>query len=1046
MTIYPHASNIISHPLIYKSDGDININANTYNTLDGYNTIINDMLHKCNDVKLNNYNCLYVTSEKYNKDVISTQHDDIKSLVTSLSTISGYINSDGTFDNDKQTVYEIVFINDYICDIKYKDTTTTTTTTTTSTILSDVLYFKTPTTIRFGKNGHTYNNINTNWFENIFTTIPVANISLENTTCLYQNTSGGVLQTNQHANNNIISIQYNDDIENNGLQCNILTFKNQKTYSNYNSNGNYWNTSNFKSLENIQTGTWQEGGNQNITTVNEYFESEIYIQPGNNTFVTPNNLYPYEFININDTSFVKCGAHGGTTPALSDRIYTKRYNNIGDSTISICTWLSSCSGGDIWLDRYYNPILANTTVLNASSNVDKQLWEVYSDIDNLKYYGFFDKPSNLTITPNTEYTYYRLTKNDISDYILNQLHATYINNIKFNNKHNITQFSTNSHVFKNDFFGIISPIVNHNRFAISFDVDIYDWQQCEIYDLISSYSNDCGIRLYKNNVLTPILYTFTTSSVSIFNTKFEKIDEFTTDDEIKDVIKIGNFSYFAILHETSMSIYTLAGGIIKTFKYSKTNCINSNSKYIFVCYEESNKHCIDKIDKITFNKIKFHELSDIAFTPTFYYQSDDNVEYCSDTKIIQSAYVPGYGLFYIPDDDSWNSDVSYDYNILNNINKFLLLNTSTTRLNILNNGDTLFISSRKNEVIDSTTKIAYSYDALTMDDFCIFNNTIYLISTKSNTLYISDVERTNITQISLPIHTSGENINAYVYSTNEIKNNKYINQVFIILQGTSTTLEVYELKDNAFTLITKINNYLNYNFKHITGVQNLPTFTNQFTFEVVFKSNGIPNNLYSCVLDNILPGKHTILINISPIDGICDLYIDSDKYASLLEGNSNNTLTFSNNLLQDHILLGNSILSHGYNLASYIKNNDYLLNDIAISNIKLYNSPLNELDIYVNDSDEPFNERDIYINNLDGAEFADIVLTLPCGQKHEISQITKLFKHTVPGYKSTNFDIVVKNLNISEKNQKILTTAIKQYISNSLPVTVNLNEIQYKNY
>ena len=140
----------------------------------------------------------------------------------------------------------------------------------------------------------------------------------------------------------------------------------------------------------------------------------------------------------------------------------------------------------------------------------------------------------------------------------------------------------------------------------------------------------------------------------------------------------------------------------------------------------------------------------------------------------------------------------------------------------------------------------------------------------------------------------------------------------------------------------------------------------------------------------------------------------------------------SYNILQNQIIFGNTLLYNGGDLASYIQSSQYMLKDIEIGNIYVYNKCLSN--------------EEIRINALKFASLPNIILNIPCGQRCKITHIESFYKQSTPGYKSTNFDIIIKNLQLSDKNQMILSNAIKNYISKYLPATTQLEQVTFKNY
>ena len=197
------------------------------------------------------------------------------------------------------------------------------------------------------------------------------------------------------------------------------------------------------------------------------FEKEIIIEPGTVTFFnTPQEMYPYVKLNVNDSNLIDAGAIGGDTPITSDKLFKRaadyKYNtpwgapSDEETGIWLCTWLKSNIGRDwdaeteyrenllvvyeskvyralvdnvgkrpstnqkvwretndaphVWVDRYYNPeYFSAVEALEVKG-------QYYKYVDKFEYligalgaenHYVFDKISDLTFEPGCLYAYYR---------------------------------------------------------------------------------------------------------------------------------------------------------------------------------------------------------------------------------------------------------------------------------------------------------------------------------------------------------------------------------------------------------------------------------------------------------------------------------------------------------------------------------------------------------------------------------------------------------------------------------------------------------------
>jgi hypothetical protein len=268
----------------------------------------------------------------------------------------------------------------------------------------------------------------------------------------------------------------------------------------------------------LQTGNSQEGGNDNISLTYIWYDKDIKVVPGSDTyFVTPSSLYPFERLNINDSKFVANGAFGGKTPGLSDKIFLLREGTRNSNNGRyLCTWLS---GGDlsrqgIWLDRYYYPDFI--TKEQALSSYPVYAPSFYDSIDSLSTSdkqilsrrSFFDKQSDLCLLPNTRYYYSRISVDDINSQIASSFPSA-SGFTDFYNTENVKSFYNNQEIeydgTKYNVFSIAQEDKNNNSLTVSFDAYI-DPEKKYGYQLLGNLTNK-GFGVINDTAITPFIYT-----------------------------------------------------------------------------------------------------------------------------------------------------------------------------------------------------------------------------------------------------------------------------------------------------------------------------------------------------------------------------------------------------------------------------------------------------------------------------------------------------------------------------------------------------------
>lgn len=1044
MNIKKLKDTLVCNTLVYEYDNNVNINTTAINTQSNGTFLYNNILDNCKDIKINNYSCMFLTSsQSLTSNIQYSKSSTPNTFTTALSTISGFIKCD---DTELGTATAITYssnidnTNMFVVDCKQGTITHHNT-------LDDTLYYlnfnntivlsKEPVNgILFHKNNILHVKIGSKYNKFIVSNNDM-NISYTNSNMKYMNISGNVDVINNNTNNNLlINTQYTT-ISGDEFPCNILTYKNQKTYTNHDIFYNYWDTDSFIDADTLQTGTLQELGNTNIYNTNTFYNKDIEIQPGINSITIPSNIYPYTSLDINDTTFNKTGAFASKSPATSDRIYYNRYDRL-DNTVLLCTWLSGDGDNSIWVDRYYNPIKFHEQVMMQTA-ADKLVFDTYSRKIQLYNNGFFDKQSDLKIVPNQNLKYYHISTDDIDDYI-QSLNCVELNTITIKNYNTQNILTTNEFTLNGNTYGEVSTALNtNNNVAISYEGELFDWQN-DYYELFSSQSNNCGIRLYKPSPITPILHTYKIESdeqtihIKIYNLEFDLIDHIilhAQDDKIKNLQYLPDLQYFVLQLEKSVELYTLFGGIIAKFDYSHSIDINNNTddtndtddninkmvvrsvyatnEFIYILYSNNTlyKYDINSYERVSLNYIT----STIDESENNYKMiCEDNKTYIyNNTKT--DMYVPNYGLLYI----SNTSEVSGD----------ICIHTSPDTFSQANINNLQYITVQSNKYVDERNETMFTYHPIL--DFSIANDTIFCVA--SDVLVQTTLSRDSYDVFTLPIHSQGINDNVFVYNTFNVDSNIKTRTYIILANNKYNTGEIYEFIDNQFNFIKSIDISNDYNMYNLTGRKYNPCKELPLHLNINFKYDNNRIKKYTKQVEDIQSGKHIFLINVNVIDGVCQLFVDTEEKCNI-KIDSNYISTY--NILQNKLAFGNTLLYHGDTLASYTKNKTYLINNYTIGNVKVFSNALS------------FN--DIRILTLQNKTIPSIILNIPCGQRSSVSKINKVYKQTIPGYKSAHFDVIVKNLRLSNANQQKLTQLIKSYIANALPATTTLDNVTYKDY
>jgi hypothetical protein len=396
-------------------------------------------------------------------------------------------------------------------------------------------------------------------------------------------------------NNYLIYTQYSN-VTSNNLEANILMLKNQYSNTNYSFRGDYIvNNRNFnvpsvqfRSYNKMFTGNDQELGNYGINLNYEFYNTDYVIKSDSyNTLKTPETLYPYKKININDLNWNKSGAIAGDNPYMSDKIFHNK-DNLSFGKRYVCTWLYKNENGEsIWLDRYYNPeknsfatALESVFDISYADQISELMYKVldytqYYDVPDIynsideeynhtpqtvkdALYGMpiFDKVSDLTLIPNKEYIYYRVGNNFISS-IINSLSTNLIEDgiVLRNVNGGIKNVDSLIYEFDGSTYGYFDNYnlinkSNDHSFTILLTLKSDDWSKKFGYQIFGNLI-DKGIALISDPIVTPFILVQNGSKMYVYNTDFALLDSSESKSNsinvniIKDVYRTDHLNFYS---------------------------------------------------------------------------------------------------------------------------------------------------------------------------------------------------------------------------------------------------------------------------------------------------------------------------------------------------------------------------------------------------------------------------------------------------------------------------------------------------------------------
>lgn len=388
----------------------------------------------------------------------------------------------------------------------------------------------------------------------------------------------------------IIHHQYNKE---DGF--NFIPLKNNLTYKGNSVRGNNTNISDsdcpdvdYRIYTSINSGMNQEKGTDNIILNFTFVDQEYEVKDGEDLYFTiPEKslettnllepLWPYKYINLNDTKFIKNGAFGSNVPYFSDKV--KKLQNYNSNVYSyktdehgnyifdkdgnriiyqaqpnnetyLCSWLykKDHESKPVWLDRYYYPdFIERHEALKAESKFNQSFENIidknYIKGDKINYKDditgkihrntYFDKISDMVIEAGNTYRYQRVSSDMINE-VIEQIEPNRISTVISDSGQDIDLLD--EFLFDNEHYRKLSYDKWNNTNSINFNTDIYLSRKKRMGIQLFGTDYTDGFNIQNRKDLAPFHYYATETVLYLLNNKFEIVHQFDFGEKYNDVI------------------------------------------------------------------------------------------------------------------------------------------------------------------------------------------------------------------------------------------------------------------------------------------------------------------------------------------------------------------------------------------------------------------------------------------------------------------------------------------------------------------------------
>jgi hypothetical protein len=762
----------------------------------------------------------------------------------------------------------------------------------------------------------------------------------------------------------------------------------------------------------------------------------------------------------------------------------------------------------IWVDRYYNPSKISFISALTGRTVKAISYETVFD-DLISRAGnipgtddVFDKPSDLVFEPSCYYAYHHYGEKDVLNFIQslqsvlvekNLSNYFYINGSTADPNENEYSFDGNTYAITRP----LSGIQQSNQFTIAFSMYNSDWSKPFGYQILGNFLND-GFGIFNTNVVTPTIFFNSPSGINITNTDFTTLKtinytsrplhyirsnfgedysvvfsdgytrRYTCDDILLRESFIRDLSSAVDFTNDSSTAFVLCTGIpgvrvVQVGLNSNTLSIvpsATTTAYFSPCAGSFASNFARTVER--YNDAFFFTNGSISRRindKIFYLENGKSiVEWSSigsSAMLATTAFrvanaASNFADFNIDfDGNLWFITDTNTYHKYTQNKEFLLSGTLTSNTSSIhtvtltgNGSQSVFNIANSGSSIpqDYTVQFTNGVKLRPVFDYQIIDNRM-IFSSPPVSGYTCNVSRLVFTDTF---------VNNKIAFISEFVNGNYINNALITRTGTliNTTAftpvstQAYQLiqfnmqgeqVSNTFMSMATSNalaltntNFLrehvldayptsNLNIK--TALTNTYNPTDTSTSDIKFNLSGLD------------PGYHHFAVRFDAYQGFMSLFVDGIRVEDAQF--EPRKYKFSSLLFRPY-LVGSACFNNSTPLFKYLKKDTYLVENTLIKNFYLYDTPLNDFDILM--------------HARESGEIHDIHFDIPCGRRNYIEEIERYFKASLPGSKSTQYNIIIRNTGITDESLKrALEERVALTLAKSAPVYSKLNKIKWVN-
>lgn len=873
----------------------------------------------------------------------------------------------------------------------------------------------------------------------------------------------------------------NDDV------INLIPLKNNLTYQGTGTNGgNSLLSSNGKFIElpqvdyrnytSIHSGYNQERGNDNIILTFTFTDQTYHLNEGDEcVFTLPEYseetvfppLYPYEKLNINDSAFVRNGAFASNVPYFADKFkkLQNRNTNINNCTY-LCSWLYQPNEESIpvWLDRYYYPdkvsredalrgnncfelsftnildlYYLNDTKTASLSQFEKE--ELAKFENELKYQGYVDKISDLTLEGGTTYKFSRISNDMVNEVYFNNAEnrLDYVKDQNFNDVSLEELFALNGKQWRK-----IATTDFNNTHSINFNTNLYINPEKKMGIQLFGSDYKYGFNIQNRKDLNPFIYYSSNETVYMLNNTFNICNQLNIFEKygetITYIVVSGTFEDIYVFTDKSLFILDYDLRLKNKIKIADAtgnkaaevvkNHIILHNKNLYAIVNDNKD-----IFKIIFNPETEQERALIKGKNVAYRTLAKNEYVTNFTLVNNSAYAQ---TAHEIKNLLFHKDRLYAFNY--NISKISHDNDTVYGLICKTDDDIdkdkwyyIYNQSLSKLLTDAgTSKYAEFTSEVSIDNISFGPNGYFALARgfegtdkKAKCIEIYDKTKTKVYNIPLEEFTKIISLDYYRY----IDNNLNEHDAFIALAVINNFITFIEYQidtEQVIKISTGLEDYSLPTFKNIidSNVFIDKLQENKLYFNLFLQENTTPIS-YVWDLKEAQEGWYNINVEIDTENAIFNIKINDYTVAQY------NNSTHSNFIPYRHTNV--SIFDADYYFGTIAKRYGTTLNEILNGNSKIdpyaiINTKAENTVVY----NRILSYYEYQAMRLYFTKVNPLILTIPCGIRNGVEEIIRYFKFNKPGSISNKVKI-----NICGIKDKVNLESDMEYLKSSILTTLS---------